>query len=422
MEFVADLHIHSYLSMACSPRLRPEPLYQACQLKGVTVLATGDFTHPRWFSELKDKMIPAEPGLYQLKPELSRAADRDVPASCRGPVRFLLDVEISCVYKKKGRTRRIHHLVYAPSFDVAARINRQLEKIGTLSSDGRPILRLDSKDLLSIVLEASVDAYLIPAHAWTPHFGVFGSASGFDALEECFEDLTPRIFAIETGLSSDPPMNWRLSSLDRLALVSNSDAHSPEALAREANLFDTELSYRGLFDAIRERDPARFLRTFEFFPQQGKYHADGHRTCRIGLLPEQTRRCKGQCPTCHKSLTIGVLHRVENLADRRQGRPPSGAAGYENLMSLRDIIAETLHVRPQSVQVERQYHQLLSHFGNELRVLRKLDLESLEAAGFPGLALAIGRMRRGDVRVRPGYDVVYGKVSLLNQGAIRKES
>ncbi|MFA6319285.1 MAG: endonuclease Q family protein, partial [Elusimicrobiota bacterium] len=251
MEFIADLHIHSYLSRACSKDLRPETLHRWCQLKGISVLGTGDLTHPKWLSELKEKLVPAEEGLYRLAESLAEETSGAVPGSCRAPVRFLLQGEISCIYKKNGRVRKAHHIVLAPSFEAAEALNARLSEIGNLRSDGRPILGLDSKKLLSIVLEAGSGAVLIPAHAWTPHFAVFGSQSGFDTLEECFEDLAPEIFAIETGLSSDPPMNWRISALDRLSLISNSDAHSPQKLGREANVFDCSLSYPAIVDSLK---------------------------------------------------------------------------------------------------------------------------------------------------------------------------
>ncbi len=415
MRIIADLHIHSYLSRACSRALRPETLHQWCQLKGITVLATGDFTHPRWFAELKEKLVPAEPGLFQLKPELAKAVDEKVPPACRAPVRFVLGVEISCIYKKGGRVRKVHHLVFAPSFEAAAKINARLEKIGNIRSDGRPILGLDSKNLLSLVLESSEEAHLIPAHAWTPHFAVFGSESGFDSLEECFDDLTPRIFAIETGLSSDPPMNWRLSQLDAVTLISNSDAHSPEKLAREANLLEAPLSYDGLFNAFRKRDGSRLLKTLEFFPEEGKYHVDGHRKCKTRLLPPETLKRQGLCPECGKPVTVGVLHRVEKLADRPEGQRPAGAPAYENIVPFKEVIGQTLDVGPASVKVDRLYHRLLGRFGNEFSILRELPVERLEAEGFPLLARALDNMRRGRVQVQPGYDGEYGVISVLSK-------
>lgn len=411
MNYTADLHIHSYLSRACSPALKPEILYKWAQLKGISVLATGDFTHPRWIAELQEKLIPAEEGLYQLKPELARKMDQEVPSSCKAPVRFVLGVEISSIYKKNDRVRKIHNLVFAPSLDVAAKINAALEKIGNIHSDGRPILGLDSKKLLEILLQISAQAYLIPAHAWTPHFAVFGSESGFDSLDECFGDLTSHIFAIETGLSSDPPMNWRLSQLDQVALISNSDAHSPEKLAREANVLKGDLSYPGLFKAIKEKS----LKTIEFFPEEGKYHVDGHRNCEVRMAPVETIRRKGLCPKCGKPVTVGVLHRVEKLADRPEGYKPKKAPPFESLVPLKEVLAETLEVGVGGKQVDRDYHKLLSLFGNELFILRELDLSRLEEAGFPLLKLALERMRKGDIRIEPGYDGEYGIVSLLHK-------
>jgi uncharacterized protein (TIGR00375 family) len=412
MKIVADLHIHSYLSRACSPQLRPTRLYEWCQLKGITALATGDFTHPAWFAELRDTLVEAEAGLFTLKPEIAKPVDDTVFPSCRAPVRFVLGVEISCIYKKGPRVRKVHHLVFMPSFEAAERFNASLAKIGNIRSDGRPILGLDSRNLLELALKADPQAVLIPAHAWTPHFAVFGSESGFDSLEECFEDLTPHIFAIETGLSSDPAMNWRLSKLDGITLISNSDAHSPEKLGREANIFDTDLSYTGIFDAIKSRD-GRFLKTLEFFPEEGKYHVDGHRKCQTRLDPKETLQRNGLCPVCGKPVTVGVLHRVERLADRPEANQPAGAADFENLIPLKEVLSEVLRVGPTSVRVDALYRRLLESFGNELFILRELPLARLERE-HPLVALALDRMRRGKVHIDPGYDGEYGTISLLS--------
>ncbi|MDD5629647.1 MAG: endonuclease Q family protein [Elusimicrobia bacterium] len=421
MPFIADLHIHSKHSRACSRSLEPALLHRWCQLKGISVLGTGDFTHPGWLAQLQDELVPAEPGLFALKDELAGAQDQEVPPSCRAPARFLLECEISCIYKRDGKVRKVHHLVFAPSFAAASRIAARLGAIGNIRSDGRPILGLDSRDLLAIVRESDPQAYLVPAHAWTPHFAVFGSESGFDSLEECFGDLASEIFAIETGLSSDPPMNWRLSQLDRLALISNSDAHSPEKLGREANLFDCELSYAGLFAAIRGRDPRRFLKTLEFFPEEGKYHVDGHRKCLAPLQPEETIRRQGLCPACGKPVTVGVLHRVELLADRQTGKRPSGAPGFESLIPLKEVLGQALRVGPGSVKVDALYHRLLARFGSEFRILRELPAKELEREGLPLPALALERMRRGEVRLEPGYDGEYGTVSLLGEADFTRQ-
>ncbi|MBI5882113.1 MAG: DNA helicase UvrD [Elusimicrobia bacterium] len=412
MEFIADLHIHSYLSRACSKDLRPEALHRWCQLKGISVLGTGDFTHPKWIAELREKLVPAEEGLFRLSDGLAGKEDESVPASCRGGVRFMLEGEVSCIYKKNGRVRKAHHLIFAPSFEAAERVSSRLEAIGNIRSDGRPILGLDSKDLLSIVLEAGDGAALVPAHAWTPHFSVFGSQSGFDSLEECFEDLTPRIFAIETGLSSDPPMNWRISALDRLSLISNSDAHSPEKLGREANLFDCPLSYPGILDSLKRTGPGRLVKTLEFFPEEGKYHADGHRDCGVRWSPPETLSHKGLCSACGKPVTVGVLNRVEKLADRTEGTRPKAAAGFEHLVPLKEILGQVLDVGPASGKVGRAYDGLLALFGSELKILRSVAVGDLEAAGHPVLARAIGRMRQGQAEVLAGYDGVYGTITL----------
>ncbi|MCX5796278.1 MAG: endonuclease Q family protein [Elusimicrobia bacterium] len=413
MPFIADLHIHSKFSRACSKALEPETLYRWCQLKGITVLGTGDFTHPAWSAQLQEKLVPAEAGLYQLRPELARRQDQDVPQSCRAPVRFLLESEISCIYKKDGKVRKVHHLVFAPSLAAAARLSARLGEIGNIRSDGRPILGLDSRELLALVRGSDPEAYLVPAHAWTPHFAVFGSESGFDSLPECFGDLASEIFAVETGLSSDPPMNWRLSALDRIALISDSDAHSPEKLGREANLFDCELSYPGIFSAIRGRDPERFLKTLEFFPEEGKYHVDGHRKCGARLDPEETIRRGGLCPECGKPVTVGVLHRVEKLADRKTGKRPAGAPDFESLIPLKEVLGQALRVGPGSVKVDALYHRLLARFGSEFRILRELPAAELEAEGLPLPALALARMRRGEVRLQAGFDGEYGTISVL---------
>ena len=323
MKFLADLHIHSHFSRATAKNLNLENIYIAAQLKGITVVGTGDFTHPGWFTELKEKLVPAEEGLFRLKDEIAEKCDKQIPKLCRRAVRFILVSEISNIYKKNQKTRKNHNLVYMPGLEVAEEFNSKLDRIGNIESDGRPILGLDTRDLLEIILETSDRAFLIPAHIWTPWFSLLGSKSGFDSIEECFEDLTAHIFAVETGLSSDPLMNWRVSGLDGLTLVSNSDAHSPLKLGREANIFNTELSYAAIKSAIQTGDSDRFLGTMEFYPEEGKYHLDGHRKCNIRLSPEKTRALEGKCPVCGDPLTLGVLYRVEELADRPEGAKPA---------------------------------------------------------------------------------------------------
>ena len=421
MEFIADLHIHSRHSRATSRDLNLESLYIGAQLKGIQVLATGDATHPAWFDELENRLEPAEPGLYRLRSEVARVCDRSVPERCRGPVRFVIGTEISNIYKKDGRTRKNHNLVFVPDLKSAARFNRRLEKIGNIHSDGRPILGLDARDLLEIVLETDPAAYLVPAHIWTPWFSMLGSQSGFDSLEQCFGDLSGHVFAAETGLSSDPPMNWRVSGLDRLTLISNSDAHSAAKLGREANRFDADLSFLGIRRALEQGKAGGFEGTIEFFPQEGKYHLDGHRACGVCLTPDETRRLNGICPVCHRPLTRGVLHRVTDLADRPEGTPgPTGSIPFCNLVPLDDILAEMLRCGPGTKKVAKAYRQALERLGGELKILMDLDREAIERADIPLLAEAVSRMRRGRVTIAPGHDGVYGRIGIFAAGERRR--
>lgn len=418
MKFVADFHIHSYYSRATSQEAVPEELYRWAVYKGVTLVGTGDFTHPAWRKELKEKLEPAEEGLYQLKKEFCPSLEvigepTYAPEWQSFLVRFIISGEISTIYKKAGRVRKIHHLILLPSLEAAEELSRRLEQLGNLESDGRPILGLDSRHLLELVLEVCREALFIPAHIWTPHFSLLGANSGFDSPEECFEDLTEYIYALETGLSSDPPMNWRLSGLDSFLLVSNSDAHSPRNLAREANLFQTDLSYPAIYRALKERDPEAFLGTIEFFPEEGKYHYDGHRACRVRFKPAETRTAGGICPVCGRRLTVGVLHRVEELADREEGVRPPDARPYQSLVPLPEVIASALGVGVSSKQVIQRYFSLLRHLGPELLILREAPLEEIARVAGPLVAEAVRRMREGEIEVQPGFDGEYGKIILL---------
>jgi uncharacterized protein (TIGR00375 family) len=412
--FIADLHIHSHYSVATSKAMEPESLHRWAQLKGITVVATGDCTHPGWLEELQEKLQPAEPGLYQLKADLATSVDATVPNLCRAPVRFLLSAEVSSIYKKNGRTRKVHNLIFLPDMDAARRLQAALARIGNIQSDGRPILGLDAKELLKIVKKTSDEAVLVPAHAWTPHFSVLGAKSGFDSLEECFEELTPLVPAIETGLSSDPPMNWRLSSLDGLQLISNSDAHSPAKLMREANLFDTDLSYAAIMRAIYEPDSPEFLGTLEFYPEEGKYHYDGHRPCGVRFSPADTRRNDGRCPECNRKVTVGVMHRVEKLADHPPGRRSPGARPFKSIIPLIEIIAEVEQVGTNSKRVTGAYLDLLSRLGNEYHVLVEAELENICRSGSDLLGEAISRVRSGQVGIQPGYDGVFGTIRVID--------
>lgn len=412
--FVADLHIHSHYSRATSKDLDLEHLAQWAQLKGVQVVATGDIAHPGWLAELQSKLQPAEDGLFCLKPDVVAPIQATIPAACQAPVRFLLGGEVSNIYKKNGVVRKIHHLIFMPSLTALERLQARLERIGNIRSDGRPILGLDSHDLLEIVLETDPQGYLIPAHIWTPWFAILGSKSGFDSIAECFDDLTPHIFALETGLSADPAMCWRISELDRYTLVSNSDAHSPPKLAREASLFDTEFSYTALFDALKTGDPQRYLGTLEFFPEEGKYHFDGHRACGIRWHPQTSVQHNDHCTVCGKPVTVGVMHRVETLADRPEGFKPLRSHPYRNLIPLPEVLGEVNGTGAGSKRVQEQYQDLLAKLGAELYILLDAPLEELERAGGALLAEGIQRVRTGHVNIAAGYDGEYGIIKLFD--------
>jgi DNA helicase II / ATP-dependent DNA helicase PcrA len=415
--FYADLHIHSKFSRACSRDCDLEHLALVGRRKGIGVIGTGDFTHPRWFEELSSTLVPAEPGLFRLREDLERAVEARLPASCRGPVRFLLSVEISTIYKRAERTRKVHHLLYMPDLASAARCTAALRRIGNLASDGRPILGLDSRDLLEITLESGEGAYLVPAHAWTPWFSPLGSKSGFDRVEDCYADLAEHIFALETGLSADPEMCWRVSGLDRYRLVSNSDAHSPPALGREATVLDTDLDYWAIRRALETGQG--FAGTVEFFPEEGKYHLDGHRKCGVRMEPAETRRHGGLCPVCGKPPTVGVLHRVEELADRPPGARPPGAAGFRNLIQLPELAGEVLGVGPRSKAVTAVVAGLVDRLGPELDILERIPVDDIAKAGPPLLAEAIDRVRRGAVIREAGYDGEYGIIRVFTPDELR---
>jgi DNA helicase-2/ATP-dependent DNA helicase PcrA len=418
MPFYADLHIHSKYSRAVSRDCDLEQLALWGRRKGISVIGTGDFTHPRWFEELSSTLVPAEPGLFRLREDLERAVAARLPASCRGPARFLLTVEISTIYRKAERTRKVHHLLYMPDLASAGRCREALARIGNVASDGRPILGLDSRDLLEITLEAGEGAYLVPAHCWTPWFAVLGSRSGFDRVEDCYGDLAGHIFAVETGLSADPEMCWRVSGLDRYRLVSNSDAHSPPALGREATVLDTDLDYWAIRRALETGEG--LSGTVEFFPEEGKYHVDGHRRCGVRMEPAETRRHGGRCPVCGKPPTVGVLHRVEELADRPEGARPPGAAGFRNLIQLPELVGEVLGVGPKSKAVTAVVSGLVDRLGPELDILERIPVADVARAGPPLLAEAIDRVRRGAVIREAGYDGEYGIIRAFAPEELRR--
>ncbi|MGA8114140.1 MAG: UvrD-helicase domain-containing protein, partial [Actinocatenispora sp.] len=414
--FYADLHIHSKYSRACSRDCDLEHLGWWARRKGIGLVGTGDFTHPAWYDHLRENLVAAEPGLYRLRPELEKHVAQRLPPACQGTTRFMLSVEISTIYKRDGHTRKVHHLIYLPDLDAVARFNTALGRIGNLGSDGRPILGLDSRDLLEITLSASPDGYLVPAHVWTPWFAALGSKSGFDAISDCYADLADHVFAIETGLSSDPLMNWRVSSLDRYTLVSNSDAHSPPALGREATAFHTPYDYFAIRDALRTREG--FGGTVEFFPEEGKYHLDGHRKCEVRLDPAETRRMDGRCPACGKPLTVGVLHRVEALADRPAGQRPDGAADFRNLVPLPEILGEINSVGPKSKKVDGKVVSLIAELGPELDILTTVPIDEVSRVGGDELGEAVARLRRGQVVRESGYDGEYGVIKLFAPGEL----
>ena len=413
--FRADLHIHSRFSRATSSRLTIPHLAAWAGAKGIDVLATGDFTHPAWRQELKDALETDEKtGLLRLKTPLGQQdVAREIPQLAgmepHEPL-FMLEAEISSIYKKNGAVRKIHSLVYVPDFASADRLCEKLEAIGNLKSDGRPILGLDVKDLLAMVLEIP-RAYMIPAHIWTPWFALFGSKSGFDSLDECFEDLTPHIFAAETGLSSDPDMNRCWSHLDHLLMVSSSDAHSGENLAREATLFDGAVSYDGIFDALHKKPgDTRYAGTLEFFPEEGKYHLDGHRACGVVLEPAECMKLGNICPVCGKPLTVGVLHRVLALADRTA--PPCPGKDFQSLIPLPEILGEILHCGAKTRKVQDKYAELLGRFGSEMTILQDVSESDLRHV-WPELGEAVSRMRAGKVIRHAGYDGEYGTIRLF---------
>ena len=414
MKFIADLHIHSRYSRATSSDLTPENLWRWGQYKGIQVVGTGDCIHPAWLKEIEAKMEPAEAGFFRLVPALAAKVVLQVPDRCRGDVRFVLSTEISSIYKKNGKVRKVHSLVILSSLLAARAFQRRLGAIGNITSDGRPILGLDAKDVLAMALECDPKVLFIPAHIWTPWFSVLGAKSGFDTMEECFEDLTRHVFAVETGLSSDPRMNWRLKQLDDFILVSNSDAHSAAKLGREANMFDTDFSYAGMYRALADKNDKGFSGTIEFFPEEGKYHCDGHRACRVRLHPSETIKRKGLCPVCGRQLTGGVMSRVEALADRAEGREAVRARPYHSLIPLMEVMAEARGVGQQSKQVARAYMELIARLGPELGILMDVPLADIAAAGGGVLAEAIRRVREGQVSIAPGYDGEYGVINIFD--------
>ena len=409
MKMIADLHIHSRFSMATSKEGTPENLDFWARKKGISLIGTGDFTHPVWREELKERLVSEGNGLYRLRDAYVKEESRKFPGE---GTRFVVSGEISSIYKKNGKTRKVHNVILLPSLEAADAMAQRLEKIGNIHSDGRPILGLDSHDLLEMMLDVCPEGILIPAHIWTPHFSVLGAKSGFDSVEECFEELAPYIHALETGLSSDPAMNWRISKLDRYQLVSNSDAHSPSKLGREANLLDIDCSYEGLYRAIQTGEGLEG--TVEFFPEEGKYHFDGHRKCGVSLSPVEAERLGGICPVCGKKLTMGVDHRVEQLADRAEGFVKKDGKKYESLVPLPEVISTCMGYSAASKKVQGCFEQMIQTLGTEFDILRNVPSEDIKSCAGERIAEGIENVRTGNVKRIPGYDGEYGKIELFD--------
>ncbi|MCS7250127.1 MAG: endonuclease Q family protein [candidate division WOR-3 bacterium] len=402
---IADLHIHSLYSRATSRDMEINKLVEYAKYKGIKILGTGDFTHPEWLKELKRELKEIE----------------EIGLCEKEGIYFILQTEVSNIYQQDGKLRRIHNLIYTSSFERVEKINKFLFKYGDLASDGRPTLNLSSYDMVNFLKDIDEDCFIVPAHIWTPHFSLFGSVAGFDSVEECFLDLTNEIFALETGLSSDPKMNWRLSSLDNFTLISNSDAHSPQKIGREANVFRLEnISYYEIKEILKNKNKEKFLFTIEFFPEEGKYHYDGHRNCNVRLSPKESIMNNDLCPICGKKVTIGVLHRVELLADREEGYFPNNAIPFKNLIPLDEIIAEVLNVNKESMVVKNLYLEMVKKIAPEFEILLNVPIEELQK-NYPKIAEGIEKMRKGDIKILPGYDGVFGEIRILERKEEKKE-
>jgi len=413
MQQIADLHIHSKYSRACSQKLTLENIDQTCRIKGVDIIATGDFTYPQWFFDIKNELEEiisgGGTGIYKLK----KAQD--------DKIKFLLSTELSLVYKDNDKCRRIHLMVIAPNTEAVGELNNFLDKKYNIRSDGRPILGMSAPHLVELCLKIHPQFLIYPAHIWTPWFSVFGSKSGFDSMEECFHDCVKNIYAYETGLSSDPEMNWRLSALDKLTLLSNSDAHSLANIAREANVFDLkEVSYASIYESIKYNKNKKF--TIEFYPEEGMYHFDGHRNCKVSLAPAKTKKLKGICPKCDRALTIGVDYRVDELADRRAGFKPKNATGFKKLVELDKIIAQAIGIKSRSSKkVQAEYSNLINQAGTELDILLNVPLDKLKGLTQDFIIEGIRRVRAGELIIKPGFDGQYGEVKIFKDNEVVKK-
>lgn len=434
MLFFADLHVHSRYSIATSKDSNLIELARWAALKGIRVVATGDFTHPKWREEIGSHLAPDGSGLYKLRKEYISSKVPVGPDLQMDDIRFILNVEISSIYKKDGKTRKSHNLVFMPDLDSVDKFNSRLDKIGNIKSDGRPILGLDARNLLEIALETCGDSFLIPAHIWTPWFSVLGSKSGFDSIQECYSDLSEHIFALETGLSSDPEMNRLVSSLDRYTLVSNSDTHSPQKLGREANIFHGEPGYGFIGDSLKSGlvaendgmetngflDHAKegFLGTLEFFPEEGKYHLDGHRKCDVRMNPEDTKLAGGVCPKCGNKITVGVVNRVMELADRSPGALDPNKLNFKRLAPLVEIISQAIGFGPKSKKTMGFYFDMVENVGSEMDILWARPLSEIQELVPEMILEGIRRVREGDVKINPGFDGQFGEVKLFEDNEV----
>ncbi|MEA1965306.1 MAG: endonuclease Q family protein [Candidatus Aerophobetes bacterium] len=404
MSFIADFHVHSRYSRATSKDMDIPHIDRIARLKGINLVGTGDFTHPLWLNDLKNALTPLGNGLYRW-----------------GATFFMLTAEVNNVFYKKGRNRKIHNIIFAPDFKVVEKVNKEIGKFGDLFSDGRPTLNMEAKHLIEVVLGVSEKAFVVPAHIWTPWFSLFGANSGFDSIEECFGDYTKYIYALETGLSSDPAMNWRVSNLDKFTLISNSDAHSPSKLGREANVFSQKLDYEEIRNVFKEKDKDKFIYTIEFFPQEGKYHYDGHRRCGLSFSPEESRKCRNRCPKCGQALTVGVMHRVEDLGDKEKGFTPPGTIPFKRIIPLKEIIAKVLNQGVDTKGVKEKYREIVQQLGGEFYVLLNAPYEELTRFISPKIAEGVMRVREGRVKIKCGYDGVYGEINIFSEEEEKKE-
>ncbi|HZJ41030.1 MAG TPA: endonuclease Q family protein [Candidatus Saccharimonadales bacterium] len=411
MKQVLDLHIHSAYSRACSPQLTLTNIEKTCREKGIDIIATGDFTYPAWFKSIREELEETfeGSGLYKLK-----TAPDD-------KIKFILATEVALIYKDETKVRRIHLVIHAPNIEAVAKLNKCLGAKYNIKSDGRPILGIKAPELVSLLLEIDSRFLIYPAHIWTPWFAVFGSKSGFDTLEDCFKEETKNIYAFETGLSSDPEMNWRLSALDNLTLLSSSDAHSPINIGREATVMElTEpISYNQIYEVIKHHKKggqSGILYTIEFYPEEGMYHLDGHRDCNFSCSPEESKKLNNLCPVCQKPLVIGVLNRVAELADRPVGFKPKNITPFKKVIELDKIIAEVLNIKSRSAKrVQAEYQRLIGKFGNELFILLDCDLKSLEAETDSRIVAGLKKMRSGHLEIQPGFDGQYGKITIFSK-------